>query len=358
MKLWKRGDIWQFRFQIGKIRTQKSTGTKSKGEAEAMAWNAYTEAKERANGTYMPTLGELRQDWLATHASEVSIGHWNNVNTWDSHGLDAIKIDRLTTEVVELARGKHREGKGRTSEKRADETVAAWMRTINLLIGWAIRRNLLQAKPYHIALPRPQKKPKKILPVAKVKEWLVAVDSHARNPQVGTAARLMVGLGLRESEALGARWEWIDWQERQYTPGRLVDGKFKTKGKEAKPVDMPDWLFDFLLELRGDTPRLGLIMPWKKLEDGTEVPHPANFTRASMRAAGKDTGAPGVTAHRLRGTWITQLLRLGTPLAEVQEMARHRNKETTLGYYELSSEVRREAQKKLAKEMGLYKMNN
>jgi len=333
-------------------RHQESLNTSVKGQAEALGWERFKETKARANGSYIPTLGELRQDWLRVHSTEVSIGHWRNVNTWDSQGLDNYQINRLTTEVVELARGKFRAGKGRLGENRSDATVAGWMRTVNLLINWALTRKTIREKPYQIEIRKPQKSPKKILPLAKVKEWVECVERHAKNPQVSTATRLMAGLGLRESEALGARWEWMDWETHTYTPGRIVGRKFITKGKTAVPVDVPVWLCNHLLELRGEQIRLGLIIPWKTLEDGTEIPHPPTFTRAAMRAANAEMKTPGVTAHRLRGTWITHLLRLKTPLKEVQEMARHAEESTTNSYYEPASEVRKEAQEDLAKGMG------
>jgi len=353
MKLWKRDGIYQYRFQVGGQRVQKSTGTHIKGQAEAIAMKAWQEAKERAAGVYIPTLEELRQNWLKAQAGHVGLGHWSNVEKWDPEDLGGIKIDRLTKELVELAREKHRAGAGRIAKTRADATVTSWMRVLNLLINWALACKTITSQPYQIKIPRAQKRPRSILPLAKVKTWLAAVDEHARNPQVGTAARLMIGLGLRASEAMGARWEWIDWETRTFTPGRLVNGQFTTKGGEAEPIDMPDWLHDHLLELRGADPRLGLILPWKTLDDGTEVPHPPRFCRASIQAANADAGTPGVTAHRTRGTWITHLLRQGTPVPEVQKMARHKDRETTLGYYEDASEVRKEAQKKLAKGMGL-----
>jgi integrase len=43
---------------------------------------------------------------------------------------------------------------------------------------------------------------------------------------------------------------------------------------------------------------------------------------------------------------------MGVPLKDVQSMARHKSKATTLDYYEESDEVKKEAQKKLAKGMG------
>ena len=333
-------------------RRQESLKTTVKGQAEELAWEVIRESKARANGTYIPTLGELRQDWLQIHATEVSIGHWRNVNSWDSQGLDEYRIDRLTKEVVELARGKFRAGKGRLDEMRSDASVAGWMRTINLLMNWAKSRRTITELPYDIAIQKPQKKPKKILPLALERAWMECVGRHSRNPQVLTATYLMGGLGIRESEANGSRWEFIDWEAHTYIPGRLIGHQFRSKGKKAVPVDIPDWLYDYLLKLRGDAPRLGLIIPWKTLDDGTEVPHPPTFTRAAMRAANLEMGTPGITAHRLRGTFITHLLRRGVPAKEVQEIVGHAEESTTNGYYEVSSEVRKKAVADLAKEMG------
>ena len=366
MKLWRINGIFHYRFQVGGVRVQKSTGTTIQGQANKIAMDAFKEAEARAQGKEpTPTLGDLRTRWLTAHlAPAVSLGHWRNVNDWDSHGMDEAKLDRLSTELVTLARESHRQGRidrvaqgkelpapGTRIKPRSQASVDGWMRIINLLIGWAIQCKLISEKPYEIKMPKPQKTPKKILPLPMVKAFLNAVLANARNPQVYTAAALMAGLGLRESEALGARWEWIDWDAKTLIPGRLVGVQFVTKGKEADPLDLPDWLHDHLLALRGESMRLGLIIP-RTRENGTEIPHPKNFTRRSMAAACADLGIKGITAHRTRGTWITHLLRQGTPLPEVQGMARHKSKATTLDYYEQSSEVKKEAQKKLAKGMG------
>jgi len=340
VKLWKVGSTWHFRFQVGGVRVQKSTGTSVKGQAETIALNALQDAKTRAKGqTPMPTLGKLRDEWLEVHAATASAGHSRNVHTWNLHGLGDVKLDRLSTELVEVARAAHAEG-------RSAETANGWMRVLNLLVHWAVRREVIPALPYRVKMLKVQRRPRPVLPLSVVKAWLESVDATARNSQVGTAVRLMIGLGLRESEALGARWEWIDWDSKTYTPG-------KTKGKEAVPVDCPAWLLDHLEALKGDGPRLGLILPWKTLEDGTETPHPSNFARRAIAAANKDAGTPGVSAHRIRGTWITHHLRAGVPLPEVQKMARHKSKQTTLGYYEESREVQKAAQDDLAQKMGL-----
>jgi integrase len=53
-----------------------------------------------------------------------------------------------------------------------------------------------------------------------VKTFLDAVDGEARNPHVRVIMRVMIGLGLREGEALGMRWEWFDPQSFTYIVGK------------------------------------------------------------------------------------------------------------------------------------------
>jgi len=89
-----------------------------------------------------------------------------------------------------------------------------------------------------------QKRPRSILPLAAARAWFAAVDqatTHA--PAIGTAVRLMFGLGLREGEAITARWEWIDWACKTYTPGIA-------NGTEAEPLPMATWLCAHLEERR------------------------------------------------------------------------------------------------------------
>jgi integrase len=79
----------------------------------------------------------------------------------------------------------------------------------------------------------------------------------------------MLWLGLRESEAAGARWEWIDWERQTYTPG-------KTKGKEAEPLKLLPALADYGAAAR----RAELIV---SQSDGSQFG--PGFARSAIRAA-------------------------------------------------------------------------
>lgn len=341
MKLWKVGTLYHFRFQVGGVRVQRSTGTANKVEAQAIAAEALTEARNRKRGVMpAPTMEELRKDWLEHHAKTMSLGHWKNVERMSLEGMGEVKADRITTEMVEVARA-------RVAAGSSPATANAWLRNFNLLGNWAVRMGKLPELPWAVRPLKVQRKPRPTLPVERVGEYLAALAEvrtgpgykpFPRDAQVGTAVRLMIGLGLREKEALGARWEWLSWDRRTYTVGLA-------KGKEARVIPVPEWLLEHLRPLKRD---LGLMLPNK---DGEQ--HPAGFTRAGLRAANKAVGVQGLSPHRLRGTFATLHSETGTPLQVIQALLGHKNISTTMAYVEAHLETARAGQDRLAERMGL-----
>ena len=187
--------------------------------------------------------------------------------------MEKVSVDRCTTELVEVARNLHSEG-------RRPATVNAWVRILNLLGHYAVNRRMIQALPWRIKMQKVQKAPRKTIPPAKVSTWIEAAEKTAFKShrwQIGTALRLMIGLGLREQEALGSRWEWLDWGRCTYTVG-------KAKGFEARVIPVPTWLISWLEPRKAD---LGLILGQK---------HPAGFTRKAISGANQECGTPSSCA--------------------------------------------------------------
>ena len=77
-------------------------------------------------------------------------------------------------------------------------------------------------------------------------------------------------LGLRENEALGARWEWLDRRRQVYVVGEAKD-------MALREIPVPDWFMAFLEALRGER-ESGLIIPSSKLAPDTQEPLPHNKT--------------------------------------------------------------------------------
>jgi len=79
----------------------------------------------------------------------------------------------------------------------------------------------------------------------------------------------MIGLGLRESEALGMRWAWFDVDNKSYTVG-------KSKNRESRVLPVPNWLWDALHAL----PKT--LSEWLfPAEDGK--PHRAQFCKKPLQ---------------------------------------------------------------------------
>ncbi|MET3135540.1 integrase/recombinase XerC [Oxalobacteraceae bacterium GrIS 1.11] len=341
--LFRVGRIWHYRFQIARISTQRTTRETLKHKADAVAAHAYESAKHAALGKQLaPTLADLAEKWLAIHRPVSSASHIRSVDAFRRlhlHGLGGRLVCDITTEMVELARNAH-------LLTHAPASANHWLKILKLLMKWAIGRDLLLAMPWRVKMLKIQQRPQATLPVKMARQWLDALDAATRTaPAIGTAVRLMLGVGLREREAAGARWSWLDWERRVYTPG-------KTKGREADPVPVPEWVLRHLQRLRpgAGQPAPGaspLIAPSRK---GTM--HGAGFARNAIIAANQACGVEGITPHRLRGTFATMLSEDGAGVQNIRKAMRHKSALTTMGYLEQNADMTIAAQARSAERMG------
>ncbi len=334
--VFKKGGVYHFRFQVAGKRVQRSTRLKSKGKAEEIAQSQFAAAVVRANGGEpVPTLDELAGTWVVVHRPTASAAHIRSVETFrrlHMYSLGAKPVGDITTKDVELARGEH-------LKTHAPSTANHWLRILKLLTMWAVKRDILVKSPWRVKMLKVQKKPRPFLPVDVARAWFDAVDQvTVRTPAKGTAVRLMFGLGLRESESISARWEWFDWERSLYTPGI-------TKGREADPVTVPDWLIEHLQPLRQLE---GLVVAKASGE-----PFAPGFTRQVLRQANAACSIKGITPHRLRGTFATLLSEAKVPIQTIQRVMRHKNHGTTMNYLEVNLDTAARAQNEIGKKAGL-----
>jgi len=331
--VFKVGKIYHYRFQVKPFpREQRTTRERDKARAQAVADRAYNDAVLRSNGGKpVPTLAQLAAQWLEVRGPVLSDSHRRGVQTFMNHhmyDLGPVLVSDITTLMVEKARGTH-------MATRRPSSANTWLRILKLLVNWAVRCKVLPGLPFNVPLLAVQKKPRTILPTSRAQEWLNAVDvAVRRRPSAAVGIRLMFGLGIRESEAATARWEWIDWERGTYTPG-------VTKGKEAVPLPMPEWLFDYLLQHREAE---GLIAPGAR---GRQLPR--GFSRRLITIGSRAIGLEGLTPHRLRGTLATLLSEEGTPIQTVQAVMRHKDPMTTMGYLEVDLNTAKRAMGRIAK---------
>ncbi|MQA39018.1 tyrosine-type recombinase/integrase [Rugamonas aquatica] len=336
-EVFKVGAVWHYRFQVKPFpRVQRSTRLRDRTAAGRVADKAYAATVVRANGgDPVPTLNQLLVDWLDVRGRHSSAHHIRSVETFGrlhTYGMDELLISQLDTDAVERARSKHLATHSHASANH-------WLRVLKLLVRWAVRREILPRLPWSVTMLPVQKRVRAILPLSAAMAWFAAVDrASTRSPSIGVAARLMLWLGLRESEVITARWEWIDWERGTYTPG-------KTKGKEADALKMMPWLVNYLTPLRQSE---GLIVC---RADGS--PYGAGLARRAIRVANATCSTKGITPHRLRGTIATVMSENGAPIQSIQAYLRHKDVRTTMAYLEKNTDLIDTAQAKIAEKAGL-----
>lgn len=318
MEFWKnRWGYWVYRFQRGGpgSRRQRSTGEKNRAEAWKIAVKAEREAKIRTRGeSPVCSVHELVEIWLRENPcpqkSESYRRSMETLGRMHLYGLADLSVDRATEQAVRTARTAYIEdGHGLASANH-------WLRLMKALFRFAWKEmKMLDRMPWTLARLKPQDPVRAILPPRKTQAWFAAVDACGR-PEVSLAVRLMWGLGLRESEALNARWEWLDLESGVYTPGQA-------KNRHAEPIRIRGALRAYLAPLV-KTKGWMISKP-----DGTLWK--PGLCRTIMRKANLACGTEGITPHRLRGTFATLLMQL-LPPKETQDQMRHAHVTTTLIY--------------------------
>lgn len=329
------GKIWHYRFQLNGKRIQRTTHERNERRARAAAQAAYDDAVCRVNGGQpTPTLSELIAEWIEIQSPVKSVGHVRGVEAFARlhlYDLGDMKITDISTRHVELARNRH-------LATRKPASANHWLRILKLLCNWAVGRDIMPKMPWKVSMIKVQKTPRAILPVVQADAWFAAVDKLARRrPAVGTAIRLMFGMGLRESEVATARWEWFDWERQTYTPGI-------TKGREAEATPVPGWLVDYLAPLRKEAGLMVTKVNGRQFKRG--------FARRTMLAANAVCGTPGITPHRLRGSYATLLSEAGVPVQVIQGLMRHKDPLTTFGYLEKNKDIAVKALEKIGDMIG------
>ncbi len=319
--------------------TDESTEREAIKHLETLKTDLRNKAKRGEHSRLsLPKLAGLYDDWKEVAKKQFSERHLKSFDSYmrlhiEPH-LGDLPLDKITTEKLEKCRASYLENGGSSGGANA------LLKTVNTLFGFAIRRKLLVTRPYDVSRLQVQRRPRPILPAQAVQKFLLEID-RSRNINVSGAIRMMLGLGLRENEALGARWENLDLRRKTYQPG-------KTKSGKAPVLPVPDWLAAFLKSLKGKQTE-GWMFP-----SGDGEPHRVGcFTSKPIKRAGEKVGIIGLSPHRLRATFATLHVETGTALPKVQKMLGHSDITTTMRYVEDSTAGLREAQAKVAEVMGL-----
>jgi integrase len=364
----KEGEVYVFRFVYKKELHKGSTGCAVHEDAVAWLKKHRSEIALLRKGIHKePTLRGLLKSWkevapLSNKQQQIDTMD-SAITTYFEKHLDQL-ISELTTVPVAKALLAYRKSKGTGPGRKSHSTGGsnALLLRLNTLMNHAIRCGMIAKMPYDVSTKASQQKHRNVVRASRVKDFLVALDSSVQSSHMKLAILLQMGLGLRESEALGLDWKFIDWEADAFLIGRYVksdltgEEEFETKGKEADELPPPRWLRERLHAHWEDCgkPSEGLILPGP--ESG--VPHPAGYTAKAIARIGRKMKLGKLRPHDLRASFITSLLNdAKIHLTQVRDMARHKDITTTMKY-DQGVESHREAMERWQKVQGFNISNS
>lgn len=145
---------------------------------------------------------------------------------------------------------------------------------------------------------------------------------------------LLARMGLRAGEVAALALDDIEWRSGEL----VVRGKGNRAERLPLPGDVGEALADYL---RRGRPQTGV---GRAVFVRIKAPHRAltsSGVSGVVAAAGRRAGLGVLSAHRLRHTAATAMLRAGAPLAEVGQVLRHRQPLTTAIYAKVDREALR-----------------
>ena len=145
---------------------------------------------------------------------------------------------------------------------------------------------------------------------------------------------LLARMGLRAGEVAALALDDIEWRSGEL----VVRGKGSRAERLPLPADVGEALADYLRRgrLRTAVGRAVFVR--------IKAPHRAltsSGVSGVVAAAGRRAGLGVLSAHRLRHTAATAMLRAGAPLAEIGQVLRHRRALTTAIYAKVDREALR-----------------
>ena len=223
---------------------------------------------------------------------------------------------------------------GQRPPKTAQRTVSA----LRSLLRFCHVQGLLAA-PLAAAVPSVANRGvclPRFLEPAQVESLLGACDrSEVAGRRDFAMMTTMVRLGLRAGEVAALSLGDIDWRRGEIT----VVGKGPRSERLPLPADVGAAIVDYLRHARpGSATDRCVFVRVKAPHCGLST---GGVTNAVI-AAGGWAGLGSLTAHRLRHTAATGMLRAGAPLAQVGQVLRHRRALTTAAYAKVDRDALRE----------------
>ena len=342
-------DGWYCNFQVGgrRFRDRLGADTRESAEAEAAAVFAAAKAGRGAPAATTPaaqfTLGEaLGRYWETRGAHVRSAGDIRRHSETLIRELgNDLPLAALGTRDLEDYVARRRVRKARNQETGKLELRDRANASINREIG-LLRSVIIAARHWRVAvpdiawarvmLPEPDKA-QTILSPEKESELFAAL-----RPDYWPLIEFALIAGVRLENAIGLRWDQIDWQ------GRAITFRVKSRRPGGKLLVLPltdslaqllareqgrhrEVVFTYICRRNRHDPHHGVMQT-----KGTRYPFTHDGWRKDWMAARDAIGLPALRFHDLRHTAATRTLAACGNLNVVKEMLGHADIATTARY--------------------------
>jgi integrase len=310
--LFKRKEIWYYKFSVkGKV-VYRSTGTSNKEEARAIEAQAYSDelnAPQTSKPIYLWQDAVIR--WLKESENksiETEKGHLR----WLAPYLNDMALDDITTDVIERIIKAKLKVAGTTRCNRTTGIVRA-------ILNKACKKWLwIDSAPY----VRQFKESNERL------RWLTRLEAEKLAAELQPHSRAMMlftlSTGLRASNVTGLEWSQIDMQNR-------IAWIHADQAKNGKSIRVPlnQDALDILRQQIGNHKRRVFTYKGKPI---------VQVSTKAWRNALDRVGIEDFCWHGLRHTWASWHVQAGTPLNVLQELGGWSSYEMVLRYAHLAPE--------------------
>lgn len=303
----------------------------------------------------IPTIREVLKLWNERFCDKYCKKHIDSVNSWCERNdgwlfiLD-LSIDKITKKMVNEVREKLLSKYGNVHVNRATSALS-------ILAHFAENEELINRSPITFRRLKEPARIKRALTVDEANIFITVVERTCSIQQT-IAIFAMLGLGLREIEALNMVWRNF----RIEADGKLIYSVVRHKGfgqtdSELRIISVPFWLQFFLsrydaivsspgyrIPARGRKGRQPRSMPSRRgtisgvaepdfvLPASDGLSHTQGFTKKALARVIAKMGIKGLTPHCLRASFAQQLLQNGLDLDSLRRLLGHANIATTQRY--------------------------
>ena len=345
-------DGWYCNFQVRgrRFRDRLGADTREAAEVEAAAVFAAAQAGRDAAADAAPqaastrfTLGEALGRYWETRGA-----HVRSAGDIKRHSQTLIRelgnetpLARLGTRDLEDYVARRRVRKARNPQTGRVEMCDRANASINREVG-LLRSVVIAARHWRVAVPEIDWR-RVMLPEPDKAQTILSVDKEALlfdalRPDYWPLIEFALISGLRLENAIGVRWDQIDWQ------GRVITFRVKSRRPGGKLLTLPltdalavllareqgrnkEFVFTYVCRRNRHDPHSGL-----RQNKGERYPFTHDGWRKDWMAARDAIGMPALRFHDLRHTAATRTLAACGNLNVVKEMLGHADIATTARY--------------------------